>query len=93
VNGVWTAVGLEADWHSDYSEGGVRQFTDAADGANGTHTTELVTKESVRRISSHDSSDPLFLYVAYTAPHSMLTPDEEIVRTRNSHIQGTTLPS
>lgn len=84
---------LGSDWHKDYTEysecpDGVHHFTNAATEANGTHSTELVTKESVRKIASHSPTEPMFLYVAYTAPHSALTPDVEIVRTRNSHIKG-----
>ena len=37
---------------------------------HGTYTTDLVTAESLRVISNHNTSQPLFLYVAHAAVHS-----------------------
>jgi arylsulfatase A-like enzyme len=36
------------------------------------YTTNLIANESVRLIKSHDTDKPLFLYVAFNAPHSPL---------------------
>lgn len=34
------------------------------------YTTDLITDESIELIKSHDSDNPLFLYVAHLAVHS-----------------------
>ncbi len=36
------------------------------------YSTELIAKESVRLITSHDTRKPLFLYVPFNAPHTPL---------------------
>ena len=36
----------------------------------GEFLTDFLTRKAVERIESHDKDDPLFLYVAYQAPHS-----------------------
>ncbi|KAL2724742.1 arylsulfatase B-like isoform X2 [Vespula maculifrons] len=50
------------------------------------YSTDLFTEESVRLINSHDTKDPMFLYLAHLAPHSgnsndlLQAPDEEIAK-------------
>ena len=41
----------------------------------GNYSTEMFTAEAEDRISHHESSEPLFLYVSYTAPHSVTHED------------------
>lgn len=41
------------------------------------YTTDLIGREAVRIISTHDKSQPLFLYVPFNAPHTPLqAPDD-----------------
>ena len=73
------------DFHYDYKNGSESVFTETKDD-EGVHSTDLFTKAAVSIIKEHDKTSPLFLYVAYTAPHSPLQPDESIVAKRNDHI-------
>lgn len=48
------------------------------------YTTDLIAAESVKLIEQHDASQPLFLYVAFNAPHApMQAPDAYIKRYEN----------
>ncbi|XP_011291436.1 arylsulfatase B [Musca domestica] len=70
---------------------------DVRDGMNvgynlhGKYTTDLVTEESLRVISTHNSTKPLFLYVAHAAVHSgnpydpLRAPDADV--SKMQHIQ------
>jgi arylsulfatase A-like enzyme len=54
------------DWHRD--DKGLREAG---------YSTQLIAKEAVRRIKAHDQTKPLFLYVAFNAPHTPhQAPDE-----------------
>ena len=44
------------------------------------YTTDLITREAVARIKSRDKSKPLFLYIAYDAPHTPLQAPEADVK-------------
>ena len=51
---------------------------------NTTHATNLLTNEAVKVITNHAASNkgklnpsPMFLYLAFTAPHDPLLPTEE----------------
>lgn len=50
------------------------------------YSTDLFTEESVNLINSHDTKDPMFLYLAHLAPHSgnsnnlLQAPDKEIAK-------------
>ncbi|XP_015172105.1 PREDICTED: arylsulfatase B-like isoform X2 [Polistes dominula] len=50
------------------------------------YSTDLFTEESVRLINSHDTKNPMFLYLSHLAPHnggfqnSIHAPDEEIAK-------------
>ena len=50
------------------------------------YTTELITAEAIRQIKSRDESAPMFLYVAFNAPHSPLQAPEQYV-TPYAHIE------
>jgi arylsulfatase A-like enzyme len=63
------------DWHRD----------DKANRDEG-YTTELIEKEGVRLIQDHDPARPLFLYVAFNAPHSPLQAPQEYID-RFGHIR------
>ncbi|XP_075167273.1 arylsulfatase B [Haematobia irritans] len=68
---------------------------DIRDGMNvgyhlhGKYTTDLVTEESLRVISGHNASSPLFLYVAHAAVHSgnpydpLRAPDTDVSKINN----------
>lgn len=53
---------------------------------HGQYATEIISKESVRIVEHHDTSKPLFLYVAHAAVHSgnpyepLRAPDETIAK-------------
>jgi hypothetical protein len=64
---------LVVDWVHAYSN---RTYSHYADGR---HATEAITSDSIKFISAHAKrqefeTNPLFLYVAYTAAHSPLQP-------------------
>lgn len=47
----------------------------------GNHSTDVFTREAIRVIQDHDEPDPLFLYLAYFAPHGPLqAPDQYLQR-------------
>lgn len=43
---------------------------EAAWDLHGQYTTDIYSKEGVKIVENHNSSEPLFLYVAHTAVHS-----------------------
>ncbi|MCB9030123.1 MAG: arylsulfatase [Deltaproteobacteria bacterium] len=53
------------------------------------YTTELLTSEAIETISSHNSKTPLFLQVAYTAPHAPLKAPPSYLK-RVSYIENNT---
>ena len=63
------------DWHRD----------DRALEVEG-YTTQLIAREAVRLIEEHEPSKPLFLYVAFNAPHTPLQAPQEYIR-RYRHIK------
>lgn len=48
----------------------IRRDMDLAFDLHGQYTTDLIARESVRIIGTHNSSNPLFLYIAHAAVHS-----------------------
>ena len=45
------------------------------------YATDLLGAEAVRKIEAHDPSKPLFLYLAFTAPHATYqAPEEDLAR-------------
>lgn len=71
--GYWTG-------HQDYSDHtamehgtwglDMRRGLEVAYDLHGKYTTDVITEESVRVIESHNTSRPLFLYIAHVAVHS-----------------------
>ena len=82
----WNKLYGSHDFHYDYWNGSTSIFTETVDD-EGVHSTDLFTKAAVSRVMQHDTTNPLFLYVAYTAPHSPLEPVESVVAKKNTHIQ------
>ncbi|XP_054266641.1 arylsulfatase J [Macrosteles quadrilineatus] len=70
----------------------MRNNMDAAWDLHGQYSTDIYTKESVRLIRSHNTSKPLFLYLAHTAVHSgnpynpLPAPDNDVAAF--SHIEN-----
>jgi arylsulfatase A-like enzyme len=60
------------DWHRD------DRLADGPEDAG--YSTELLTREAVRRIRERDRARPLFLYVAYDAVHFPLQAPDEYLR-------------
>ncbi|XP_037956050.1 arylsulfatase B-like [Teleopsis dalmanni] len=67
----------------------MRSALDVAYDLHGKYTTDLVTDESLRVIGLHNSSQPLFLYVAHAAVHSgnpynpLPAPDDAVERMKH----------
>ncbi len=49
------------------------------------HNTDLTAADAIRQIEARDKSKPLFMYLAFDAPHTPLQAPEEYVL-RNAHI-------
>ena len=85
---TWTKV---PDFHHDKkTSDNVMISRDISEVVAGRHSTDLFTEEAVRRIAEHDGTDPMFLYLSYTAPHSPLDPVDHILSNRNQHIADST---
>lgn len=58
---------------------------------HGAYTTDIIAKESVKIIQNHNTTKPLFLYIAHAAVHSgnpynpLPAPDESVAKM--SHIR------
>lgn len=69
----------------------MRQGMEPAWHLHGQYSTDVYTKESVKIVLNHNSSTPLFLYLAHTAVHSanpynpLPAPDDTVATF--SHIQ------
>jgi arylsulfatase A-like enzyme len=50
------------------------------------YTTDLLTDDAIKHIKSRDKQKPLFLYLAYDAPHNPLQAPEEAIK-RYAHIE------
>lgn len=50
------------------------------------YSTDLFTDDAIRQIKGRDKSKPLFLYLAYDAPHNPLQAPEDAIR-RYAHIE------
>jgi arylsulfatase A-like enzyme len=53
------------------------------------HSTDLMAADAIRQIKGRDKTRPMFLYLAYDAPHTPLQAPEEYV-IRNAHIADPT---
>lgn len=56
---------FEAQWGLD-----MRRDLEPAWDLHGRYSTDVFTEEAVKIIKNHNTSDPLFLYLAHTAVHS-----------------------
>lgn len=62
---------------------------DVAYDLHGQYTTDVIARESVRIIQKHNSSEPLFLYMAHAAVHSgnpynpLPVPDSTVAKIKN----------
>ncbi|KAK2581658.1 hypothetical protein KPH14_002156 [Odynerus spinipes] len=72
--------------YNDYFGFDMRRNLSVAWDTYNKYSTDLFTEEAVRLINSHDTKDPMFLYLAHLAPHSgnpdnlLQAPDEEIAK-------------
>ncbi len=60
----------EIDYFTHSAHGTRDWFRDEQPVVESGYVTELIGREAVRVIDEHDASTPLFLYLAFTAPHS-----------------------
>ncbi|XP_063679982.1 arylsulfatase B-like [Bolinopsis microptera] len=73
------------DFREDYHDADSEFVDDIRDDLDGHYNTYLFTDRSLELISNHDKSQPLFLYLAYTAPHTPYqAPLEDIEKYYNS---------
>jgi len=86
------------DYHYGHYLGMIDYFTHEREGGLDWHrngkavreegyTTNLMAREAERLIGEHDRSQPLFLYVAFNAPHTPLQAPEEYLK-RYEHIKA-----
>ncbi|KAM0735511.1 Arylsulfatase J [Formica fusca] len=67
----------------------IRRGMEPAWDLHGEYSTDIFTKEAVRLIDNHNSSRPMFLYLAHAAVHSgnpynpLPAPDEEVAKFKN----------
>lgn len=59
------STNFQPDWGLD-----MRRNLDPAWDLHGQYSTDIFTHQAVKVISNHNSSDPLFLYLAHVAVHS-----------------------
>jgi arylsulfatase A-like enzyme len=53
------------------------------------YTTDAFTDEAIGYLREHDTSNPFFLYIGYTAPHYPLqAPEEDIAKYRGKYLKG-----
>ncbi len=51
--------------------------------------TDAITDKAVEYINSHNAEEPMFMYVAYTAPHwPLMAKEDDIARYRDVYSQG-----
>lgn len=60
----------EIDYFTHSAHGTRDWFRNEQSSVESGYVTDLIGREAVRLIEAHDASTPLFLYVAFTAPHS-----------------------
>ena len=62
-----------ADWVKAYENGSYVHKAEAR------HATIAITEEAIARMEEHNQEKPLFLYVSYTAAHTPLQPEPELL--------------
>lgn len=71
----------ELDYFTHEEHGVVDWYRDGVRLREEGYTTNLIGDEAVRLIEGHDASTPLYLYLAFNAPHTPYqAPEEEIAR-------------
>ncbi|KAK1124469.1 hypothetical protein K0M31_006820 [Melipona bicolor] len=83
----YTHITQEPDpQYSEYKGFDMRRNLTVAWDTVGKYATDIFTNEAVRLINDHDTSRPMFLYLAHLAPHKgnedqlLRAPDEEIAK-------------
>lgn len=73
ITGYWTGHQDYFDHTASEKPGwglDMRRNMDVAYDLHGQYSTDIFTRESVKLISEHNTSKPLFLYLAHVAVHS-----------------------
>lgn len=71
----------EIDYFTHEAHGVLDWFRDEQPSKEEGYVTELIGREAVRLIEGHDPATPLFLYLAFTAPHSPYqAPEAQLAR-------------
>lgn len=83
------AVLGEIDYFSHSAHGVLDWFRNNEPVHEEGYATDLLGADAVRQIETHDGGKPLFLYVAFTAPHTPFQAPQPYID-RNAHIQDPT---
>ena len=73
-------LGPSVDYFSHVWDGGLDWHRDGKVLRESGYSTELITTEAVRLIRNRDKAKPMFLYVAFNAPHTPLQAPEAYLR-------------
>ncbi|MBL8815855.1 MAG: arylsulfatase [Planctomyces sp.] len=74
----------ELDYFSHEEHGVLDWYRDDKPVRETGYTTELLGKDAVKLIENHDTSKPLYLYLAFNAPHTpYMAPEEYVARYKN----------
>lgn len=79
-------LGASVDYFTHAWIGGLDWHRDGTVLREEGYTTDLIADEAVRLIAERDKTRPMFLYVAFNAPHAPLQAPEEYL-SRNAHIE------
>lgn len=80
-------LGASVDYFTHLWIGGLDWHRDGKVLREEGYSTDLITHEAVRLIAQRDKTRPMFLYVAFNAPHTPLQAPEEYL-SRNVHIEN-----
>ncbi len=72
-------LGSAVDYFTHIWEGGLDWYRNGSVLREEGYSTDLIAAEAVRRIESRDKSKPMFLYVAFNAPHTPLQAPEKYI--------------
>ena len=73
-------LGPSVDYFTHIWSGGLDWHRDGEILREEGYSTELIAAEAVRQIKSRDKAKPLFLYVAFNAPHTPLQAPEDSIK-------------
>jgi arylsulfatase A-like enzyme len=68
AGGITGVDDLQKEWEEDGNDWNRNDKPINEEG----YATDLIANEAIKVVKNHDTSNPLFLYVAFTAPHSPL---------------------